>query len=44
MMDNTKPQGSFHDAITGETIVRELTPEEFDAIPKEIITEPLEPE
>lgn len=36
-MNNTKPQGSFHDAITGETIVRELTDEEFNAIPKEAV-------
>jgi hypothetical protein len=26
--------GTFHDAITGETTVRELTPEEAALIPK----------
>lgn len=30
--------GTFHDAKTGETIVRELTPEEIAALP-----EPAEP-
>jgi hypothetical protein len=30
----TKPKGTFHDALTGETIVRELTPEEIAALPK----------
>ena len=30
--------GTFHDAITGETITRELTAEEVDALP-----EPTEP-
>lgn len=30
--------GTFHDAATGETIVRELTPEEIAALP-----EPAEP-
>lgn len=26
--------GTFHDATTGETITRELTPEEIAALPK----------
>jgi hypothetical protein len=26
--------GTFHDAITGETITRELTPEEVAALPE----------
>jgi hypothetical protein len=30
----TKPIGIFHDAITGETITRELTPEEIAALPQ----------
>ena len=34
--------GTFHDARTGETITRELTPEEIAALPEP--TEPLEPE
>jgi hypothetical protein len=28
--------GTFHDAITGETITRDLTPEEIAALPKPI--------
>jgi hypothetical protein len=32
--------GTFHDAITGETITRELTAEEVAALPEP--TEPLE--
>ena len=32
--------GTFHDAITGETITRELTAEELAALPEP--TEPLE--
>ena len=32
--------GTFHDAITGETITRELTAEEVAALPQP--TEPLE--
>ena len=32
-MSNTEPiQGTFHDAITGETIVRDLTADEIAAI------------
>jgi hypothetical protein len=32
-MSNTEPLfGTFHDAETGETIVRELTPEEIDVL------------
>ena len=31
--------GTFHDAITGETITRELTPEEVASLPEP--TEPL---
>ena len=34
--------GTFHDAITGETITRELTAEEVAALPEP--TEPLVPE
>jgi hypothetical protein len=33
--------GAFHDALTGETIIRELTPEEIAAIP-ETTDEPIE--
>ena len=34
-MSNTEPLlGTFHDAITGETIVRELTPDEIAALPQ----------
>jgi len=34
-MSNTKPIiGTFHDAITGETITRELTAEEISQLPK----------
>ena len=29
-----KPTGTFHDAITGETIERELTDEEIAALPQ----------
>lgn len=33
-MDNLEPIiGTFHDAITGETITRELTAEEIAALP-----------
>jgi hypothetical protein len=28
-MATSKPQGTFHDAITGETITRDLTAEEI---------------
>jgi hypothetical protein len=32
---NTEPiTGAFHDALTGETIVRELTAEEIASMPK----------
>ena len=42
-MSNTKPlQGTFHDAITGETITRELTPEEIALLPDP--TETLDPD
>jgi len=30
----TKPLGTFHDAITGETIERELTDEEIANLPE----------
>jgi hypothetical protein len=30
----TKPKGTFHDAITGETIERELTDEEIANLPE----------
>jgi len=41
-MSNTEPLlGTFHDAITGETITRELTAEEIAALPAP--AEPLEP-
>jgi hypothetical protein len=33
-MATSKPQGTFHDAITGETITRDLTPEEIALLPK----------
>lgn len=40
-MSNNEPRlATFHDAITGETITRELTPEEVAALPEP--TEPLE--
>ena len=26
------PTGTFHDALTGETIIRELTPEEIEQL------------
>lgn len=29
----SKPKGQFHDALTGETIERELTDEEIAALP-----------
>jgi hypothetical protein len=29
----SKPKGTFHDALTGETIERELTDEEIAAMP-----------
>jgi hypothetical protein len=28
----SKPKGTFHDAITGETVERELTDEEYAAL------------
>jgi hypothetical protein len=32
---NTEPiYGTFHDALTGDTVVRELTAEEIDKMPK----------
>ena len=31
-MSNEPLQGTFHDAITGETVVRDLTPDEIKAI------------
>ena len=34
--------GTFHDALTGETVVRELTPEEIAALPEP--SDPLTPE
>jgi len=35
-MSNTEPLiGVFHDALTGETITRELTPEEIAELPKD---------
>jgi len=35
-MSNIEPLlGTFHDAITGETITRELTPDEIAAIPQD---------
>ena len=34
-MSNTESiLGTFHDALTGETITRELTPEEIAALPE----------
>jgi hypothetical protein len=30
----TKPKGTFHDALTGETIERELTDEEIANLPQ----------
>jgi hypothetical protein len=34
-MSNTEPLlGSFHDALTGETITRELTSEEIALLPE----------
>jgi hypothetical protein len=32
----SKPTGTFHDAITGETIERELTDEEIAALPVDV--------
>ena len=32
-MTNKKQQGIFHDAATGETIIRDLTPEEIAELP-----------
>ena len=37
-MENTKYYGTFHDALTGETVTRELTDEEIAALPKDIKT------
>ena len=34
MSDNQPLIGTFHDAITGETVTRELTAEEIVAIPE----------
>jgi hypothetical protein len=31
----TTPQGTFHNATTGETITRPLTPEEIELLPKD---------
>jgi hypothetical protein len=36
----SKPQGTFHDALTGETITRELTDEEIAALPEPADTLP----
>jgi hypothetical protein len=34
-MSNTEPRlGTFHDAITGETVTRELTADEIAELPK----------
>ena len=34
-MSNTEPlMGAFHDALTHETVIRELTPEEIAALPE----------
>ena len=34
-MSNVQPMlGTFHDAVTGETIVRELTTDEIAALPE----------
>lgn len=30
----TTPQGSFYDALTGETVVRDLTEEEIASLPE----------
>jgi hypothetical protein len=32
--------GTFHDCLTGETVTRELTQEEIDALPQNIDTWP----
>lgn len=34
MSDNQTLIGTFHDAITGETVVRELTADEIAALPE----------
>jgi len=34
MTAKDNPQGTFHDAVTGETYSRDLTPEEIEALPK----------
>jgi hypothetical protein len=34
MSDTTPLQGTFYDAMTGETITRELTPEEIAELPE----------
>ena len=34
MSDNQPILGTFHDAITGETVTRELTADEIAALPK----------
>lgn len=34
MITNEPLYGTFHDAATGETIIRELTPEEVSSLPK----------
>jgi hypothetical protein len=37
--------GTFHDALTGETVTRELTPEEIAALPEPTeLFAPTEPE
>jgi hypothetical protein len=36
-MENENKQGIFHDAVTGETIVRDLTAEEIEELPVHII-------
>ena len=33
---STKPTGTFHDALTGVTIERELTDEEIAAMPEPV--------
>lgn len=33
--EQTKPIGMFHDALTGETVTRELTAEEIAELPEE---------
>jgi hypothetical protein len=39
-MSNEPITGAFHDALTGETIVRELTAEEIESFPQFIEIEP----